>query len=242
MRYKIIFSYDGTNYYGYQKQPDKKTIQEEIEKVLTKINSNNTVNLVASGRTDAGVHALGQTAHFDMNQALDKERLICSINKLIPDDIYVDCIEEVNNDFHARFSVTSKEYIYKINTGNYNPISKNYIYQYNKNINVKKIEEGLQTIIGTHDFKSFTKDPKEDTIRTIHEAKVQIDEKILTISLVGNGFMRYMVRNIVGTMIDYAEGKYTLSTLKDILESKDRTKAGKCAPACGLYLKTVNYD
>jgi tRNA pseudouridine38-40 synthase len=246
MRYFITFSYDGSKYSGYQKQPKGRTIQGELEKALKKINSNKVVSVSASGRTDAGVHALNQRAHFDLNNEIDESRLKTSLNGLLPNDIYVKSVEKVSDDFHARFNVRAKEYIYKINMGEYNPIELDYVYQYNNKLNVAEIERALKYLEGTHNFKSFTKanDEKEDYVRTIIKTNVIRNTKDInkiTISILGTGFMRYMVRNIVGLLIEIGEGKRKSEDIFGILEAEDRTKAGKTAPASGLYLKDVYY-
>ena len=242
----MSFSYDGSKYKGYQKQPNEKTIQEEIEKALTKINSNKEVTINASGRTDAGVHAINQKAHFDADLIIDCDKLKHSLNSIIPNDIYVKGIVNVSDDFHARYSVKAKEYIYKINMGTYNPIEKDYIYQLNKRLDISEMQRALKYLEGTHDFRSFTKcdEEKEDYERTIVQATLERDSKNInkiTISFLGTGFLRYMVRNMVGTLIEIGEGKYRSEDIINILQARDRTKAGICAPACGLYLKDVFY-
>ncbi len=247
MRFLITFSYDGTNYKGYQKQPNERTVQSEIESKLTKLNSGKKVILNASGRTDAHVHALGQTAHFDLEKNMDPKKLKHSLNKLLPNDIYIISIKEVSSEFHARFCVKAKEYIYKINMGEYNPFERNYIYQYNAPLDVCEMERALQYLEGTHNFKSFTKvdEEKETYERTIIKASINTDSKNLnqlTLSFLGTGFLRYMVRNMVGTLIEIGEGKYKAEDIISILESMDRTKAGKTAPPEGLYLKNVFYE
>lgn len=246
MRYLMTFSYDGSKYKGYQKQPKGMTIQGEIEKILTKINGNEKVSIHASGRTDAKVHAYRQKAHFDLEKEWDVDRLRSSLNSLLPADIYVRKLEEVEDDFHARFSVKAKQYIYKINMGEYNPIEKDYVYQYNQSLKVVEMERALKYIEGTHNFKSFTKsdEAKEDYVRTIIEAKIEREKKDLdkiTISLTGTGFMRYMVRNIVGVLIEIGEGKRKSEDILNIMACEDRTKAGITAPANGLYLNDVFY-
>ena len=246
MRYFITFSYDGSKYKGYQKQPGSKTIQGELEKALKKINSNKVVSVSASGRTDAGVHAINQKAHFDLLNEIEESRLKTSLNGLLPDDIYVKSVEKIADDFHARFNVRAKEYIYKINMGEYNPIECNYVYQYNNKLNVAEIERALKYLEGTHNFKSFTKadDEKEDYCRTIIQTSVIRSTKDInkfTISILGSGFMRYMVRNIVGVLIEIGEGKRKSEDIFSIIEAEDRTKAGKTAPAVGLYLNDVFY-
>lgn len=246
MRYFITFSYDGSKYNGYQKQPRVKTIQGELEKALKQINAGKIVQVSASGRTDAGVHAYSQHAHFDMEEKMPCSKLKVAINSLIPDDIYVKNIVEVSEDFHARFSVKAKEYIYKINMGDYNPIEKDYIYQYNKKLDIAEMERALKYLEGTHDFRSFVKidEEKNDYERTIIQTSLTRDIKDvnkISISVLGTGFMRYMVRNIVGMLIEIGEGKYKSEDIIYILKAKDRKCAGICAPACGLYLKDVYY-
>ena len=244
MRYFINFSYDGSKYKGYQKQPRLKTIQGELEKVLKQINAGKAVSVSASGRTDVGVHAYNQSAHFDLETNITCTKLKNAINSLIPDDIYIKSVFEVDEKFHARFNVKAKEYIYKINMGSYNPIEKDYVYQYNKKLDIPEMERALKYLEGTHDFRSFVKidEAKENYTRTIVQTSLIRDIKNvnqITISILGTGFMRYMVRNIVGTLIEIGEGKYKSEDIISILELKDRTKAGICAPACGLYLKDV---
>lgn len=245
MRYFITFSYDGSKFKGYQKQPKAKTVQGEIEKALHKM-SGEKISIYASGRTDAGVHALNQKAHFDLNMNITADKLRQGLNSLIADSIYIKNIEVVHEMFHARFNVKAKEYIYKINMGQYDPIEKDYVYQYNKRLDVVAIERALKYIEGTHDFKSFTKadDEKEDYVRTIVQTNLIRDLKNVnkvTISFLGTGFMRYMIRNIVGTLIEIGEGRYKSEDIIDILEAKDRRKAGITAKPEGLYLKDVFY-
>jgi len=242
MRYLMTFSYDGTNYNGYQKQVNKNTIQDNIEDNLSKI-LNQKISISSSGRTDAKVHAVNAKAHFDIDKKIDTNKLINSLNKLINNDIYVKEIIEIPNDFHARFNVIKKEYDYKINIGEYNPLDRNYIYQYNSKLDIKKMKKASKYLIGTHDFKSFTKTDQieKDYTRTIYKINFKIKNDILEITFIGNGFLRYMVRNLVGILIEVGNGKRKISDVKEILEAKDRIKAGITAPPEGLYLKNVKY-
>lgn len=242
----MTFSYDGSKYYGYQKQPRKKTVQGEIERALKQISGGKSISISASGRTDAGVHAYNQKAHFDMDTTISTNKLKCAINSLIPDDIYIKNIEVVDDNFHSRFNVKAKEYVYKINVGMYNPIEKDYVFQYNKKLDIPEIERALKYIEGTHNFKSFVKvdEEKDDYVRTIIQTSLIRDIKnvnMITISILGTGFMRYMVRNIVGYLIEVGEGKHKSEDIIEVLKFEDRTKSGICAPACGLYLKDVYY-
>ena len=242
MRYLMTLAYDGSKFYGYQKQPNVKTVQEELERALTTIN-NKIVNVSASGRTDAGVHALNQKAHFDLDTKITPDKLKQALNSLIDKSIYIKSVEEVSYDFHARFDVLKKEYIYKINIGEYNPLEKDYVFQYNKKLNLDDMKRAIKYLEGTHDFKSFTKanDLKEDYVRTIYETDIKCENDIIIISFVGSGFLRYMVRNMVGLLMEVGSGKKDYLCVKDILEVKDRCKAGITAHPEGLYLYNVWY-
>lgn len=246
MRYFMCFSYDGSNFNGYQKQPKKRTIQEELENVLTQINGGKQVSVVSSGRTDAGVHALNQRAHFDMDKEIDCNKIKQGMNSLLPLDIYVKKVEVVDSEFHARFNVIGKEYVYKINMGEYDPIERNYVFQYNKRLDISAMERALKYLEGTHNFKSFTKanDEITDYVRTISGTEIIRDLKDvnkITISFIGTGFLRYMVRNMVGFLIEVGEGKRSAEEVRSIFEKEDRTEAGKTAPPNGLYLRNVFY-
>ena len=192
MRYLMTFSYDGSKYNGYQKQPNKRTIQSEIEKALTTINNNCFVSISASGRTDALVHAINQKAHFDLNINITCDKLKKAINSLIPKDIYVKKIETVSDSFHARYNVLTKQYIYKINIGEYNPIEKDYVLQLCHDLNITEIKKALKYLEGTHNFKSFVKANPDitDYTRTIIETDIKEENNILIISFLGTGFLR----------------------------------------------------
>ena len=246
MKYFMTFSYDGTNFSGYQKQPNKRTIQQEIEDVLKQINDGKSVSISASGRTDAGVHALNQRAHFSLDIEIESDRLMKGMNSLLPSDIYVKSISLVDEDFHARFSAIGKEYIYKINMGEYNPLERNYIFQYGKKLDLIEMERGIKYLEGVHNFKSFTKsdDERDDYVRKISQTMITRDNKDvnkIVITFVGTGFLRYMVRNMVGVLIEIGEGKRKPEDVMEILKSEDRRLAGKTAPSCGLYLRNVFY-
>ncbi len=246
MRYLMTFSYDGTNFSGYQKQPRERTIQSELEKALKEVNGNKKVEISASGRTDAKVHALNQKAHFDLDKEIEETKLAKALNSLLPDDIYIKKIDKVSDNFHARFSAVGKEYIYVINMGEYNPLERNYVYQYNKKLDVSEIARAMKYLEGTHNFKSFTKtdEEKDDYVRTLSQTNLIRDTKDvnkITLVFVGTGFLRYMVRNIVGTLIEIGQGKMKSEDIIDILNKEDRRSAGKTANPEGLYLKNVFY-
>ena len=246
MKYFMTFSYDGSNFSGYQKQPRERTVQACLEDALKEINGGKIVSVCASGRTDAGVHAINQKAHFEIDKKIETDKLLRGINSLLPEDIYVKSIKEVSDDFHARFNAIGKEYIYIINMGEYNPLERNYVYQYGKRLDLSAMERGLKYLEGEHNFKSFTKsnDEIEDYVRKISQTSIVRDSKDMNkiiITFVGTGFLRYMVRNMVGLIIEIGEGKRKPEDIIRILKEEDRTFAGKTAPACGLYLRNVFY-
>lgn len=246
MRYLITVSYDGTLFAGYQKQPKQRTVQGKIEKALKEISGGKKIDIHASGRTDAGVHAINQKIHFDLDTKITIEKLAKGLNSLLPEDIFVKKVEEVSDDFHARFSAIGKEYMYILNVGEYNPLERNYVYQHNKKLDVVEMERAMKYFEGTHNFKSFTKsdDEKDDYVRTISQTNLIRDPKDLnkiTLIFVGTGFLRYMVRNMVGLLIEVGEGKRKSEEIISILHSEDRRAAGKTANPEGLYLKNVFY-
>lgn len=242
-RYLIDFSYSGANFSGYQKQPGKRTVQDEIEKVLSRINNNNSVKLTSSGRTDALVNAIHQKAHFDLDKKIGAYKLNGALNSYLPDDIYVNSVTEVDNLFHARYMVKSKTYEYLINTGDYNPLLRTHVYQYCKPLNIRKMKKAVKYFIGKHDFTTFVsaEDKKEDKVREIYDASVDEKDGIIKITFKGSGFLKYQVRNMVGTLIKIGEEKVLPDIILSLLEKKDRKCAFLCAPAQGLTLTDVKY-
>lgn len=243
MRFLIKFSYDGTNYSGFQTQPGQETIQEHLENALQIINNGKKTNIVATGRTDKGVHALCQYAHADIDVDITEYKLKRAMNSNLPDDIYVIETKIVQEDFHARYNVKSKEYKYYINLGEYNPLERNYVFQYNYQLNVDAIKDAIQVFLGTHDFRAFVTESKEkeNCVRTIEKVNVEQNNNKLIITFKGDGFLRYQVRNMVGILIRVGENKISTNDVEKILESKDRTTTGKTAPPEGLYLTEVIY-
>lgn len=241
-RYLIDFSYSGANFSGYQKQPGKRTVQDEIEKVLSSIN-NNSVKLTSSGRTDALVNAIHQKAHFDLDKKIGAYKLNGALNSYLPDDIYVNSVTKVDNLFHARYMVKSKTYEYLINTGDYNPLLRTHVYQYCKPLNIRKMKKAVKYFIGKHDFTTFVsaEDKKEDKVREIYDASVDEKDGIIKITFKGSGFLKYQVRNMVGTLIKVGEEKVLPDIILSLLEKKDRKCAFLCAPAQGLTLTDVKY-
>ena len=243
MRFLIKFSYDGTNYSGFQKQRGLETIEGKLEEALTKVNNNIKTTITATGRTDKGVHALTQYGHADINVNITEKKLKRALNSNLPDDIHVIETKEVDSDFHARYNVKEKTYKYIINTGEYNPLERNYVFQYNYKLDVDKMKEAIKYFLGEHDFRSFVTDnkEKENCVRTITKVNIKEEKEKIIITFTGNGFLRYQVRNMVGLLIKIGENKLSPKDVDKIIESKDRTKASKTAPAEGLYLVDIKY-
>lgn len=239
MKYFMILSYDGTNFKGFQSQINERTVEEELNIALTRLFKED-VKVIGSGRTDAGVHAIGQTVHFSTTGFIDFESLKKGLNSILPEDIVIKSVSEASDDFHARFSAKSKEYRYYISKEN-NPITRNYS-SYVYNLDVEKMKEAIQYFIGEHDFKSFSFFVlKKPTVRTIFEARINDYENYIEIIFVGNGFLKYMVRIMVGTLIEIGLGKKEAESIKEIFLKKDRKYAGKTAASKGLFLYKVNY-
>ncbi len=243
MRYLIKFSYDGTAYAGFQKQKGLDTIEKRMEEALTKVNNNKKTTITATGRTDKGVHALCQYGHVDIDVSITEYKLKRALNSNLPDDIHVIEAKKVGKNFHARYSVIEKEYKYYINLGEYNPLERNYVFQYNHELNIDAMKEAIKVFNGKHDFRAFVTEnkDKDNCIRTIRKTHIKKDKNKIIISFIGNGFLRYQVRNMVGLLIKVGENKITPEKVKQILDSKDRTKSGKTAPPEGLYLTNIKY-
>ena len=243
MRYLITFSYDGTNYSGYQKQRGYKTIQEEMEKALSFINDGKKTTITSSGRTDKGVHALCQKAHVDISVNITEYKLKRAMNSNLPKDIHVISTLKVDDNFHARYMVKEKEYKYYLNMGEYNPLERNYVYQYGKKLNIDKMREAIKYFLGTHSFKSFTpaKDIRENYIRTINYVDINQIGDIICFTFRGNGFIKYQIRNMVGYLIKVGAGKKKGEDIPKILEKEDRRFASITAHPEGLFLTDVKY-
>ena len=241
MRYFIKFSYDGSSFNGFQRQKDKVTVQGEIERALSIINKKK-VFVKGAGRTDIGVHALGQCAHFDMEVLIPTERLRNALNRMIGPFIWIKECKEVGMDFHARFSVKRKKYIYKINTGDYTPFKYRYCYFYEKNLDIDKLRECANLFIGKHDFHNFVSGTREHFNGSIDNIEIESSGKEVLIVFMGKSFYRYMIRNHVGAMLDFNEGKCAIILIKRMIEDVNFNYQLRCAPARGLYLEGVYYE
>ena len=238
-------SYKGTNYQGWQKQPDAPSIQETIEKVLSQI-LNSEISIYGSGRTDAGVHAINQYFHFDVEKEVDLGKLRYSANCLLPNDIFITEIKAVSDDFHARFSAKGKTYLYLIRLGERNPLDYELLSNIPYEIDVNLLSAILKEFIGEHDFKDFTSKEEDEKSFVRHIYSVDVNKKEdsnqISISISGEGFMRYQIRNMVGCAIAVASGKENREFIGYHLSNKkEREIVSYKAPANGLYLQDVNY-
>ena len=243
MRYKIIFSYDGSKFNGYQKQKGiSNTIQGRIEEALKDINNNKETKFTSSGRTDKGVSAYMQVGSCNIDVKITPYKLKRALNSRLHDSIHIIDVLEVDEDFHPRYMVKEKTYIYKINMGEYNPIEKDYVNQLCKELDVDVIKEEIKFFEGTHDFSAFcsNEDKKEDCVRTIFKTNVEKDNNYLIITFTGNGFLKYMVRVMVGYLIDVSLGKREKGKINNYFKSKEKVTT-KTAAATVLYLKEVKY-
>ena len=223
VRYKATISYDGTLFSGFQRQPNARSIQEEIEKTLLRLNSGTPVTVHGAGRTDAGVHAYGQVIHFDLSQERDPEKLRFGLDTQCPDDIDIVSIERPKN-----------------------PMMRNYAIHYPYPLSLALMQEAAMELVGTHDFTGFTASGTsvENKVRTITQASVSIDEKtgFYVFAFSGNGFLYKQVRNMVGTLLKIGNGRMPVSQAKTVLESRDRNLAGPTVAGNGLYLKEIRYE
>ena len=232
------------NSIGWQKQPNKLNIQGEIERAIYNI-TKEEVDLIGSGRTDAGVHAWNQIANFKTNSNISIEKMAIAINSQLKNSIVVKKAEEVDERFHSRYNAKRKTYRYVINNTEYgSAIYRNLEYHFPIKLNVEKMQEAAKYFEGEHDFKAFKSSGTsgKNSVRTIYKAEVKTDGERILIELTGNGFLYNMVRIISGTLLDVGLGKIEPSEIEDIINSKDRTRAGKTLPAHGLYLVKVNYE
>lgn len=240
---KLTIEYDGTNYYGWQRQKDKVTIQEAIEEAIASL-TKEEVEVTGSSRTDAGVHAKGFVANFKTNSSIPPERFRDALNTKLPDDIVIIKSEKENDDFHARYNAKGKTYEYSLlNTEAPTALYRNYTYHPKYSLDVEAMKEAAKYFIGTHDFIAFRTQGSsvKGTVRTIFDLKVEENDKIIKISVTGDGFLYNMVRIIVGTLIEVGRGKNKPQDIEMIISSKDRRLAGFCVPAKGLVLKEVYY-
>jgi tRNA pseudouridine38-40 synthase len=238
---KLEIEYDGTDFHGWQIQPNLRTVQGEIQEKLETILGHN-VNLIGAGRTDVGVHAWGQVANFKTTSELDKKSIINGLNGLLPDDIVIKKAQDVNLNFNSRYDAKSRLYKYRIHLGR-TAILRNYVWKVSYSLNLENIFEATERIEGEHDFSSFcvAESTKDNNVCNVFSANWEKSGDELIFKIEADRFLHTMVRSLVGTLVEVGRGYFSVSDFVNIMEAKDRKKAGPTAPACGLYLAEVKY-
>ena len=239
MRYLIKFSYDGTKFHGFQRQNNEKSVQGTLEKVLSDVFDMDIV-IKGSGRTDAGVHALAQCAHFDAPKKVTRED-INIINRILNDEIVIKSCKMVKDNFHARHDVKSKKYVYMINNGMYEKEKEGYYYQLKYDLDLGLMQRVAKLLEGTHDFRNFVSGSRIDYTTTIFKIKIKRKGNIIIMEFVGIGFYRYMVRHLVGAILDVGRGKAKVTDVERMLENPHIDKKLSVVPADGLYLVDIKY-
>lgn len=243
MKYLITIEYMGTNYSGWQNQKNAISIQQILEEELSNLLKERII-IYGSGRTDKGVHALNQKAHFETENTLEMQKIVLAINTKLPKDIRIKKIEKAQDNFHAQYSAVSRRYLYKFYVSRIiSPTREDRFAQIIPPINFELMQKGSKLLIGTHDFKAFSSvgHRLKSTIRTIKDISLYKKEDEIFLEIEGNGFLYKMVRTIAGTLVYLAKGKLTLEDIQEALKSGDRKKTGKTYPAHALYLKEVFY-
>ncbi|MBQ9391389.1 MAG: tRNA pseudouridine(38-40) synthase TruA [Lachnospiraceae bacterium] len=241
--YKLNISYDGTRYFGWERQPNKETIQGKIENVLSRM-CNTEIEITGAGRTDAGVHAKAMIANVHMNTSMTEDEILEYMNRYLPDDIAVMTVTKASDRFHARYNAKGKTYCYTIFNGKVKPVFNRKYYTFiEEKLDVEAMREASNYLVGEHDFKSFCGNSKmkKSTIREIKSIDIKSSKGYIYLYFTGTGFLQYMVRILVGTLLMVGKGEMRPEEVKDVLDARDRTKAGHTAPAKGLRLEKVYY-
>ncbi|MBN1882098.1 MAG: tRNA pseudouridine(38-40) synthase TruA [Deltaproteobacteria bacterium] len=241
---KLVIAYDGTDFHGWQVQPGTRTVQGEIESILSLMTGTPT-RLYGAGRTDAGVHALGQVGHFRTESAIGREDFFRGLNGLLSDDIGILSVEDVSGNFDARRSATARVYRYFISEGGAPlPFTRRYVWHMREMLDLERMTRAASHLIGTHDFASFAGAGGDDevTIRDVYALVLSRNRGgIIEICVEANAFLRHMVRNIAGTLVEVGRGRRDPDEMPDLILAKDRAAAGETAPARGLFLVEVKY-
>lgn len=243
--YKILIQYDGGRYKGWQRLAgDENTIQGKIEKVLSQM-TGEKIEITGSSRTDAGVHAIAQTANFKTDKCFAPEEIMNYLNRYLPDDISIPEVTEVHENFHARYNAGSKTYLYKIWNRQYpNPFLRKYSMHIEDRLNIARMREAAPYFIGAHDFTAFSnaKSKKKSMVREIYSIDIREEDGLIEIRVCGNGFLYNMVRRIVGTLVAVGRGQTDVSGIAEIIKSGERSQAGFIADACGLFLEKIEFQ
>lgn len=239
MRYLIKMKYDGSKFCGFQRLNDEPSVQKEIEEVLSKI-FKRKIEIKGAGRTDRGVHALAQMAHFDVDYEIPVNNLKRAINRLINKYIYVTGCKLVDEDFHARFSVKEKTYVYKISIGEYNPINQDYYWNCKYNLDINLMKKCANLFIGGHNFENFVSGERDNYKAIINDIIIEKKKEEIILTFKGKSFYRYMVRSLVGAIVDIGRGKITLKEVEESL-NRNSNQRFNIAPSNGLYLVDIRY-
>ncbi len=240
---KLIIEYDGTNYCGWQKQDNAESIQQKVEEAIQRATGAFS-KVIGASRTDAGVHAKGYVCNFFTGSTIPSDSLKMVLNSFLPKDIVIIESKEVEQEFHSQYRSVGKKYIYTVLNAQHRPaIGRNYVYYFNRKIDVEKMEKASKYFLGTHDFSAFKKKGSsvKTSVRTIKELHIDKSGDYIKFSITGDGFLYNMVRIMVGTLLDVGVGRFKPEDIVDIINSKDRSRAGKSVSACGLTLEKVFY-
>ena len=240
MRYLMKVSYDGSGFYGFQRLNEYRTVQKVLEEALGVINKGEVLVKGAS-RTDKGVHAYGQMIHFDIDYDIPADRLMYAVNRILDNDIRVLDCKKVGNDFHARFNVKRKKYVYKINLGDFDCLKSRYFLQVYEKLDIDKMRECAKVFLGCHDFRNFVAGERDNYLMCVEDIKFNMNNDILEIEFLGKSFYRYMVRNMVGAMLEVGMHKKEICDVSKMLDDYMVKKQMMTAPACGLYLMDIEY-
>lgn len=244
MRYKVTLAYDGSNYCGWQIQPNGLSVQQVVEEVISSIQKIET-HIEASGRTDAKVHAKGQVFHFDTHLSMTAEQWEKALNAKLPEDMRVKHVEQVNDNFHSRFDAKWKNYDYYVNLGAYDPFERNHVLQLCRPLDVVKMKECAKCFVGCHDFTAFNANSLQERpnqVRTIYDLWIEEKGEMIIFHYYGEGFLRYMVRMITQTLIEVGKGRLTIEQVNELLQQAKKHSAPFNASAVGLYLVKVGYE
>ena len=233
-------SYDGSGFYGFQRLNEYRTVQKVLEEALGVINKGDVLVKGAS-RTDKGVHAYGQIIHFDIDYDIPADRLMYAVNRILDNDIRVLDCKKVGNDFHARFNVKRKKYVYKINLGDFDCLKSRYFLQVYEKLDTDKMRECAKVFLGCHDFRNFVAGERDNYLMCVEDIKFNMSNDILEIEFLGKSFYRYMVRNMVGAMLEVGMHKKEICDVSKMLDDYMIKKQMMTAPACGLYLMDIEY-
>lgn len=240
MRYLMKVSYDGSGFYGFQRLNDYRTVQKVLEEALRVLNKGEVLVKGAS-RTDKGVHAYGQMIHFDIDYDIPVDRLMYAVNRILDNDIRVLDCKKVGNDFHARFNVKRKKYVYKINLGDFDCLKSRYFLQVYGKLDIDQMRECAKVFLGCHDFRNFVAGERDNYLMCVEDIKFNMSNDILEIEFLGKSFYRYMVRNMVGAMLEVGMHKKEICDVSKMLDDYMIKRQMMTAPACGLYLMDIEY-